>query len=53
LINILPALICPFVQTADIDIDVTSVTILARHIMAIPSPKILNQAINMFEQEIH
>jgi hypothetical protein len=53
LTNTLPALICPFVQTADIEIDVTSVTRLARHIMAVPSPKILNQAFNMSEQEIH
>jgi len=53
LINVLPALICPFVQTADIEIDVTSVTRLARHIMADASPKILNQTINTFEQEIH
>jgi len=51
--NNIPALICPFVQTADIEIEVTIVTRLARHIMATPSPKILNQAINMFEQEIH
>jgi len=53
LTNTLPALICPFVQTADIEIDVTIVTKLARHIMAAPSPKILNKAINMLEQEIY
>jgi hypothetical protein len=53
LIKILPALICPFVQTADIDKVVTIVTRLARHITAAPSPKMLNQDISTFEQEIN
>jgi hypothetical protein len=38
-VSALPPLICPFVQTADIEMLVTIVTMLARHIIAVPSPK--------------
>jgi hypothetical protein len=51
LIKALPPLIWPFVQTADIEMVVTIVTMLARHITADPSPETLNQCINNTLQE--
>jgi hypothetical protein len=53
LINALPPLIWPFVQTADIEMVVTIVTMLARHIIAVPSPKTLSQYINILQEQIH
>jgi hypothetical protein len=32
---------------------VTIVTMLARHIIAVPSPKTLNQDINILQEQIH
>jgi hypothetical protein len=53
IINALPPLICPFVQTADMEMVVTIVTMLARHIIAIPSPKTLNEDVNTLHEQIH
>jgi hypothetical protein len=52
LITALPPLIWPFVQTADIEIVVTNVTMLARHIIAVPSPETLNQHITTLDEQI-
>lgn len=48
LISCLPPLICPFVQTADIEMLVTKVTMFARQIIAVPSPKTFNQIVSLY-----
>jgi hypothetical protein len=49
----LPPFICPFVHTADMEMLVTTVTMLARHITAIPSPKTFNPINTTLHEQIH
>ena len=52
-IYVIPPFICPFVQTADMEIVVTIVTMLARHITAIPSPAKLNISLLKIDYDIN